>query len=334
MKGMREINKKEIQSDFTKRFPKYSHGIRTFAVCNDLTILGNGFEGSGKEYYSLPLSARTYLSIVLCDDEKFSFQLSDSNNEYSSDIKELTLFKEKDFEEEIFRAVFHNLNSIKGAKMLFSFDINTKAFMKSAACIKTAFSLIGTGKINEGTVLEGEHNSECLLRGRKNYLISEKGEYIPFDLSGYKIVLAITDFKKEKNNLTYQLDKITNNTPKDECFCTNTEKYVINELNRIKNLSKKPQREEIFDMIKQSGLQYCDAIEKNSEMLKKMMKAAYNSGLCTAALPALEYSALAVFVKEDKVDEFVSIFSESGQTASGSQISFCIAQSENSGVEL
>lgn len=333
MKGLREINKKEIQSDFKKRFPQYTDGIRTFAVANDLTIFGNGFEGSDKEFYSLPLSARTYLSVVLCNDEKFSFQLSDSDNEYTSLADSLTSFKEKDFEEEIFKAISHSKNGIRGAKMLFSFDINTKAFMKGAACVETAFSLIGTGKINE-SVNSGEHNRECLLRGRKNYLISSKGEYAPFDLSGYKILLAITDFKKEKNNLRQQLKEIKSNTPADECFCNNTEKYIINELKRIKRLCERPQTEEILKMLKQSGLEYCEVAEKNSEMLKKMMKAAYNSGLCSAAVPALKYSALAVFVKEDKVDEFMSIFSESGQLASGSEISFCVAESENSGVEV
>ncbi|MBQ3038690.1 MAG: hypothetical protein IJD30_05880 [Clostridia bacterium] len=333
MKGLSEINKKEIQSDFKKRFPEYSDGVRTFAVANDLTLFGNGFEGSEREYYSLPVSVRTYLSLVMCDDGKFSFQLSDSNNEYTSATDELTMFKEKDFEEEIFKTISHNRKSSNGAKMLFSFDVNTKSFMKSAACVKTAFSLIGDGKIDE-SVDDGECNWECLLRGRKNYLISQKGNYIPLDLSGYKIIFAITDFKKEKGSLIQRLNKIGNDIPEEGCFCDSTEKYIINELNRIKKLSEKPKTEEILQMLKQSGLEYCEVVQKNSEMLKKMMKAAYNSGLCSAAVPAIKYSSLVVFVKEEKTDEFISIFSESGQLASGSQISFCITQSENSGVEV
>ena len=356
IKRVIKININNIHDDFVKRYSGKADALRTFAVCSDITIVGNGFEESTEEYYSLPLSIRTYLSVRESDKNSFDFQMSDSDEEYSSQSQDLMKYKGKDFEGDIFKAIAHTKGKCKGAELLFSFDAESEPFMDYIPAVYVAFGQINDGKNAKMAEAENMYKSvnhtadiECQLSGRKNYLISSDinsaKKYIPFNMSGYKVIIVTSNLKKEKpeRKLTPYIEKVSSMSHSRSYNGENMqnvyEKYVANEINRRQKIGeilgeKGAFGEEIFSLLWTSAYEYCNILDKNSDVLKRMLNAAQQSGLCDFAIPVLKYRGIAFFVRDELVDEFVNFYSQKGEQESGSQVKFYIADSENSGVEV
>ena len=182
----------EIKKDFVLRFGGEEEGIQCFCVGNSIKILGIGLEKVENGRYEVLLSIKTTISIRENEKCVFSYQLSDSNEEYSCDLDELENHNKKGKKKEIFETIKNHKGKIEGADILFSFAVNNDKFKKLKASL-----ILGLGKLNNNSNKE----NNCELFGRKNslYHINEDDdiEYIPFNLNGYKVILAHTDMKKE-----------------------------------------------------------------------------------------------------------------------------------------
>ncbi len=350
---MIKININEVHEDFIKRYGGNTFGLRTFSICSDLTVLGNGFEKSDEAYYSLPLSIRTYITLRITDNNNFSFQESDSNTEYTCSTSELLSPKENKKEKDIFCAIAHSRINCSGAQILFSYDAVSGAYKKNIPAIYTSLKFINSGKPAQSSEIkntfikkDNSDNFSCELSGRKNFLISSDYdntfEYLPFNLSGYKIILASFSLKQEnteKNLLPYIKNKKNNTNLHPKSFVDNYEKYTVNEMNRIKRIkdslkSAAAPLKDVFDELTSSAYEYCDISQKNGTLIKNMIKSASASGFAEAVIPAVKYSSIAIIVKDENVDGFISEFSHSGEKVSGSEIKFYITDTENSGTEI
>ena len=340
------INIKEIQEDFIRRYGGSAENLKTFGVCSDLTILGNGFSLSTEKYYSLPISIRTYITLRITDDDNFYLRHSYDDTEYVSSKKKLLSYKENVLEGKIFKIIAHAGKKIPGAQILFNYDVTSKAFMNPLSCVYCACGLLSGTKIpgcHEFKIITDAKkqtgNIPCLLYGRKNHLTAseEPYEYVPFNLSGKKIILASASLKKEDidKNLLQHLENTSNSKNNSNVY----EKYIDNEIQRIGQISGVLMKDKgniikVSDKLKKSSYEYCSILKKNSMALKQMLKVAKETNFCDTVLVAPKYNAIAAIVEEKNVDAFIDAFSKSGEKVFSSQIKYYITETENSGTEI
>ena len=187
--------------------------------------------------------------------------MSDSNEEYSSKVQELTKYKAKDFEGDIFKAIAQAKGKCKGAELLFSFDAQDEPFMDYIPAVYVALGQINDGEnaqmVENGDMFKSvkhRSNIECQFSGRKNYLISSDNssskKYLPFNMTGYKVIIAAANLKKDnpEKKLCQCLEKISSMSGSRSFNGENMpnvyEKYAANEINR---------REKISALFKENG---------------------------------------------------------------------------------
>lgn len=345
------INIKDIHSDFIKRYGGNENDLKTFMVCSDLTVLGQGFQMSTKKYFSLPVSIRTYITLRLTNDNNYCLRFSNSDNEYICHKDELLSYRQNNIEKDIFHAISKFSKNLNGAEILFSSDVDTSCFFNPLEAVFVALSIIvkGNSPTSEEFIqlfpeCDKGKNISSLFGGRKNYLLSSdnKNEYIPFNISTCKIVLVYTKLKKEspEKKLKTHLNAITQTTNTQNLeFNDIYEKYAASDTARIEkicNILKENKKitDEIIKEFNTSINEYCKICPKNSNTFKKMLSISQKSGLSILSLPQLKYNSIAVIVEENNVDSFIDFFSKNAREILGTSVSFYICDTQNSGIEI
>ena len=336
----------DIKKDFVLRFGGEKDEIRCFCVGTSVKILGIGLEKLENGRYEIPLSIKTTISIRENEKCVFSYQLSDTNEEYSCDCDELNACNKNSQEKEIFKTIETYKGKITGAEILFSFDVNNDKFKKLKESL-----ILGLEKLNNN--LEKENN--CELFGRKNslYHINENNEmeYIPFNLNGYKVILALTGIKKE--DISGKIKKAYTNLKKENKNVKSVrnvsdlsidredsvEKYLINELTRCE-LSKKMLKEtggyikSIENLLKASYKELSSIMNKGKSVYEKIYFSAEKTEYMEGIFMLHEIGGVGVLVKDENVDDFMKEFTKFHEKYVGEKPKLYVCDSCDSGMEI
>lgn len=336
----------DIKKDFVLRFGGNMDGIRSFCVGNPIKVLGIGLEKVENGRYEILLSIKTAISIRENEKYIFSYQLSDSNNEYSCDLDALENCNKKGQEKEIFETIKNYKGKIEGADILFSFDVNNDKFKKLKASL-----ILGLEKLNNN------FNKEriCELSGRKNSLYNinedDEMEYLPFNLNGYKVILALTDIKKE--DISGKIKKAYANLKKENKNIKSVqdiselspdrvdsdEKYLINELRRCE-LSKKMLKETggyikgIENLLKASYKELSSIMNKGKSIYENIYLSAEKTGYMEGIFILHEIGGAGVIVKNENVNDFMREFTKYHEERIGEKPEFYVCDSCDGGVEI
>lgn len=336
----------DIKKDFILRFGGEEERIRCFCVGNSIKILGIGLEKVENGRYEVLLSIKTTISIRENEKCVFSYQLSDSNEEYSCDLDALENCNKKGQEKEIFETIKNHKGKIEGADILFSFDVNNDKFKKLKESL-----ILGLAKLNNN--FNKENN--CEMSGRKNslYHINKDNdiEYIPFNLNGYKVILALTDIKKE--DISGKIKKAYANLKRENKNIKSVqdiselspdrvdsdEKYLINELRRCE-LSKKMLKETggyikgIENLLKASYKELSSIMNKGKSIYENIYLSAEKTGYMEGIFILHEIGGVGVLVKDENVDDFMKEFTKNHEEGIGEKPELYVCDSCDGGVEI
>ncbi len=330
------IDIREIKENFTKFYGKDDTGIKCCKSGCGIVFYGAGLEKSSLPVGGLSLSVDTDVVVRVKDDKKFDIILSDMNTEYECETENLNEFTGDRFSKSLFKACAMLKGDISGAECLIEYSVNDEKFKRPVISLISALGILNKGKVPDiETVkflvenIEEEKYSflPAELYGRKNTLISRrndgKWEYLPFNISGYKMLISYVDSKGIDIKKKLSQD--------------NMKRYTVNECKRvelIKNeiVNKKGITEEIGKLLSESAYELFDMLGKNAKVLSEMYKISEETGLSVAAVPLYSYCGVCAFVKDEDIDNYIRIFSKEYQKKAGAMPAFCICDSDDSGV--
>ena len=323
-----------IKENFKKHYSKDDHGLKCYRNCCGIILYGAGLEDSGLCVGGLSLSIDTNIAMREKEDKTFDIICSDTDTEYECDVENLNSITGDKFSEQIFKVCAMLKGKMCGAEILIEYSVDDIRFKRPRTSLMSGLGLFDKGKVPDldtvKCLIDGceEENYSFLpaeLYGRKNTLVSRRNdgmwEYLPFNLTGLKMVLTFADFKgiDVKKMLSEDNMKI----------------YSVNECKRaelIKN--EKGITEKVGKLIKTSAYEMFNMLGKSAEKLSEMYKISEETGLCVLVVPLYNYCGVCGFVKDEDVDTYCDIISKEYQKKVGTMPTICICDSEDSGVEI
>lgn len=338
------MNIQDLKKDFICRFDEENCDIHTFFTGSGLRILGVSFNKTLKYGYSLALSIKTAITLKYTEDDMFYFQLSNSNREFSCDANKLSSYIENGFEKNIFNLINEFKGRRDGAKILFSFDVDDNKFKK----FKTSLIL---GFLSNAILEDNMEYSE--LYGRKNTIctINKDGiaSYIPFNLNDYKVILSTTDMKKENisENIQKSYEVLKKDNPNIKAISDVLlisperkniyERYIINESKRCELIKETLLKtngyiKSVQNLLNESYRELCNIMGKNKIIYENIYNSAMHAGYADGIIITLDYSGVAVFVKNENVDSFITSFTREHEKYIGIKPKLYICDSIDSGI--
>lgn len=299
-----------------------------------MVLYGAGFENSGLCMGGLSLSIDINVVIKEKEDKKFHIICADKNILYESDTEKLNSFTGEKLPKALFNACAMLKGKMNGADILIEYSVLDKIFKRPLLSLISGLGILNKGKVPDLETVKymlekaDEKSYSFLpaeLYGRKNTLVSRKNdgswEYLPFNLTGYKMVLSYID--KKGIDISEKL----------------TERYIVNENKRVEQIkneimNKNGIPEEIGKLMKESAYELFDILGKNSEELSMMYRISEETNKCLAIVPVYSIYGICAFVKDEDVDAYGEIISKEYQKKVGAMPTLCICDSDDSGVEI
>ncbi len=290
----------------------------------------------------LSLSIDTKIAIKTNERKKFNIIFSDMNTQYECDCEKLRDFMGDKLIKSMFKSCAMMRGSLDGADILIEYSIDDKRFKKPATALISALGIMNNGKLPNIETIKCLIDSDeelysflpATLYGRKNVLISKEKnnrlEYLPFDLSGYKMVLSLVDDKG------FNIKNIISDSKENDVKFKN---YVINECKRtdiIKNELKTSGTitPTLSQQLKESGYELLGALGKSSDKLFQMYQISEKTGLAKTLVPMYSHFGICAFVLDEDVDKYAKLISEEYQKKVGTIPTLCICESGDSGIEI
>lgn len=321
---MIKININDIWDDFIKTYSKDCKNLTTYAVSSDLCVLGNSFSYFNKTFYSLSFSLGTYITVSPQDDGIFTFRTSYSNEEFISKKEELMSFFDNKLAKDVFNTIGRSKTRLYGAKILFNFDAKPSYFHKIVLCTEVAFS------DNSEELLNG--NNIFNFFGQKNYLCAsdndEKIRYIPFDLTGYKIVIIsfLKDIKKTEKRIKKMAEEYKN---KEGILFEIADEHIKAEEKLIDEKKRTSDIKSFLEGSFSNAVRISEKIFNDPQNMSLLIKKIEATKLCDGIIPSLKYHGVAVFIKDENVDEFIYNFSKDAEKITGTSVAFYITECQN-----
>ena len=328
------MDAKEIKENFIKHYSGDDNGLKCYKSCCGIVLYGAGLEDSGLCVGGLTLSVDTSIVIREKDDKIFDIICADTDIKYECDIEKLNSFTGDKFSKEMFNACAILKGNLCGAEILVEYSVNDRKFKRPLTSLMSGLGIFDKGKVPDFETVKyildkGDEQSYSFLPaelyGRKNTLISRKNdgrwEYLPFNLTGLKMVISYTDLKG------IDIKKILSED--------DMKKYSDNETKRAELIKKeKGITEEVGKIIKASAYELFDMLGKSAEKLKEMYKISEETGLCVLVVPLYNYYGVCAFLKDEDVDAYCDMISKEYQKKVGIMPTLCICDSDDSGVEI
>lgn len=329
-----KIDTKLLKENFTKHYGKDETGLKCYKSCCGVVLYGAGLENSGLCIGGLSLSIDTNVLIKEKADKEFHIICADKNILYESNTEKLNSFTGDKLPKALFNACAMLKGKMNGADILIEYSVLDKIFKRPLLSLITGLGILNNGKVPDLETVKymlektDEKSYSFLpaeLYGRKNTLVSRKNdgswEYLPFNLTGYKIVLSYID--KKGIDISEKL----------------TQKYVANEKKRAEQIRKEiinnnSITEEIGKLMKESAYELFKLLGKNGEELAKMYKISEETNITSAIVPVYSIYGICAFVKDEDVDGYSEMISKEYQKKVGTTPTLCICDSDDSGVEI
>lgn len=347
------MHKEDLENEFIKRYPEEKTALRSFVARCSLTICGKGFEKTNKGIYSCTLSPGTYVTVKTEDSNIFSVQMCDGDIQYECENGKLSEYNGSKEIKEIYKCIDRFRGSVKGAKILFCFDVEEEPFRRCCEAVTAALEIINNGKMQEAgkyiNTMESKENFVCgELFGRKNLLFgideNNQTEYLPFNITQNKIILVDAELKK--NNIYDKIKEARKNIAEripegvkglkyegEDIY----EKYVIKEKDMtmfFKNELRRGKMDSIAEKQEENIFLFSKLLGKNAEQFLKLYGVLKKSGMCSIIFPAYNYRGLAAIVKDELVDDFVECISDGCEKEVENTPSFYICDTDDSGIEI
>lgn len=328
------MDAKEIKENFIKHYSGDNKGLKCYKSCCGIVLYGAGLEDSGLCMGGLSLSIDTGIVIRAKDDKVFNIICADTDIKYECDVEKMNSFTGDKLSTEMFKACAMLKGKLCGAEILVEYSVNDRKFKRPLTTLMSGLGILDKGKVPDFETVKymlekGEEKNYSFLPaqlyGRKNTLVSRRTdgswEYLPFNLTGLKMVISYTDLKG--------LD-IKKSLSDDDM-----KKYSENEIKRAELIKKeKGITEEVGKLIKASAYELFDLLGKSAEKLKEMYKISEETGLCILVVPLYNYYGVCTFLKDEDIDAYCDMISKEYQKKAGIMPTLCICDSADSGVEI
>lgn len=294
---------------------KTGYGIRLF-----------GLEGGRTGGISLSVS--TAAAICPTEDNHFEIIRSDRDIKYKIGFESRREAADGDTEAMTGICIMSK-GTLKGGKILLSFDSDElKTPLTALMC---GLETVGVGKIPEAekvayVIKEYKEESGSFLPaelyGRRNMIIcGENGggwEYLPFDMSGCKLVIAYFGEKGIDVGDGLTGEKFVEYMGKEE----KRTDLLIKAIKEKKRVCK-----EVGAILRSGHCELLRLLGRCGEELYQMYKISFDTGLCECCVPLYESGGVCAFVKNELVDDYAKIISDRYQKKVGEKPTLLICDS-------
>lgn len=341
------INTVEIQENFIKIFGGEKYDLQSFSVSSGINI--TGIDCINNSSISIPLSLSTTVTVRKTNDGFYKFIDLDSDVMYQCSSNNLLDYNDNKNIKNIFRAIAFFKGNLNGAEILFNYSTDDPRFKQPIHAVSVALGIMGNNSIpsvNEiDSLTKNEHlqnkNTACSLFGRRDTAIyctsNNKAEYLPFNISDYKLVIAALDVKKENIKTSDIQRKIDNNALKSDV--SEIASFFIKEPDRINKVynnlfTYKTVNEEFADIMREYAKEFSHVFGNYGKILYKAHSIAEDTSLTSAVIPSYDYKGICAVVKNNNVDRFIESFSNTYMQIMGSKTFYFICNTADSGIEL
>lgn len=334
--GVFFIDTSVLKENFVKYYGGETNGLKCFKNCFGILLYGAGLEGSNVPVGSISLSVGTDVIIRIKENNSFKIVSSDTDTEFQCPLDKLRDFNGDKMPKSLFRACAMLKGKIKGGEILIDYSVNDKRFKRPITALATAIGIMDKGKMPEFEMMKfliedsDEEKYSVLsaeLYGRKNTILNRridgKFEYLPFNLSGLKVVISYVD------NKTIDIKKELSNE--------DMEKYKSNESKRIELIrteltENKTITQQMSNIFKTSASELFNIMGKSADFLADMYRISEETGLIKAVVPVYSIGGICAFVEDKEIDQYVEKLSLEYQKKAGQMPTFCICDSDSSGI--
>ncbi len=326
------MDRKTIKEMFEKYYGETSGEIYCVKMGHGVKLFGNFSEQTEIFEGGISLSINTGMAISLKNDNKFDIIQSNRDIKYRVDFNDSENRMDNSELKRIKKICAISKGTLKGGNILILID--SDELTKPLTTLMCGLEIAGAEKVPDlekvccmTDELDDEKNTflPAELYGRKNTLIYGRKngiwEYLPFNMEGYKIILAYANIKEVNINKISSEEKFKDYIKAEEKR-TEILKKIIKE--------KKCVCDEVGAILNNSHSELLKLLGRSGEELDKMYRTAVDTEICVCCVPIYEKGGICTIVKNELVDDYTRIISCEYQKKAGEKPALFICDSDDS----
>lgn len=326
------MDRKTIKEMFEKYYGETSGEIYCVKMGYGVKLFGNFSEQAEIFEGGISLSINTCMAISLKNDNKFDIIQSNRDIKYRVDFDDGEKRTDDSELEKIKKICAVSKGTLKGGNILIMFDCD--GMTKPLTTLMCGLEIAGGSDVPDLEKVcfmtdesDGEKNTflPAELYGRKNTLIYGRKngmwEYLPFNMEGYKIILAYAKIKEVNINKIFGEEKFKDYIKAEEKR-TEILRKIIKE--------KKCVCGEVGAILNSSHSELLKLLGRSGEELNKIYRTAVDTGICICCVPIYESGGICAIVKNELVDDYTRIISCEYQKKAGEKPALFICDSDDS----